>query len=520
MKRIVLITLVVILSAFVITADAYGAIDRKPGPGHNVAITNISVPPSCIQGDAARVVVTIKNQGNYSEKLVVTLTDVTNGKEIEQKSVTLSEATEGEMDETVDLIFDSPVSGKQYFGYPVVCGDVNGDGYDDLLTTASQWNNAQGRAYLYYGGKSMDTTPDKTFTGETAGDLFGGGGAALGDVNGDNYDDVLVGAPGYRGGAEDGRVYIFYGGPDMDENADLILEGESGKAGYYGVVIVTGDLNDDGYADVVVSANKCEDDRGRVYLYYAGNPMDTTCDLTLDGESSNDFFGRKAAIGGDVNGDGYPDLILGARRYPGGKEKGRAYLFYGGNPMDNICDKTFTGASNKDRFGEAVHIFDVDNDGFGDVVIGAWGYSGGSNQGRVYLYWGEADIDVTVADKTFTGKPGNARAAFGSFIWAGYVNNDNYGDLLIVGFNYYKGDRRGQAYIYYGGTKENMNEAADHTFTGVDKYSFWCRVTLGDVNNDGYDDAIIGGWEYNGNQGRVWLYYGGSSKCSTDVTFN
>jgi len=65
-----------------------------------------------------------------------------------------------------------------------------------------------------------------------------------------------------------------------------------------------------------------------------------------------------------------------------------------------------------------------------------------------------------------------------------------------------------------------MNEAADHTFTGVDQYSFWCRVTLGDVNNDGYDDAIIGGWEYNGNQGRVWLYYGGPSSCSTDVTFN
>jgi pectate lyase len=486
---------------------------------HDVAITDVSVPSSCNRGDIVPVEVSVANQGVCKEAFRVILTDHTYGEEIASEEVTLAKGWKDRSEDDADLIFDSPASGKQHFGYPVVCGDVNGDGYEDLLTTAGQWNNAQGRAYLHYGGKNMDTIPDKIFAGEAAGDLFGDGGAALGDVNGDHYDDVLVGAPGHKGGAEDGRVYIYYGSPDMDDNADLILEGESEEAGYFGVVIVTGDLNNDGYGDVVVSANKYKSYKGRVYLYYGGEAMDNICDVTFDGENANDMFGRKAAIGGDVNGDGYPDLILGARRYPGGQEKGRAYLFYGGNPMDNIRDKTFTGVSNKDTFGEAVALFDIDDNGFADVVIGAWGYNAGSRQGRVYLYWGEADIDATVADKTFTGKPGEAKACFGSFIWGGYVNNDNYGDLLIAGFGYHNGDARGQAYIYYGGTNTSMDEAANHTFTGESPGSQPNRVTLGDVNNDGYDDAIIGGYNYNGGQGRVWLYYGNSND-STQLKFD
>jgi ankyrin repeat protein len=486
---------------------------------HDITITDVSVPSTCVQGDTASVTISVANKGAYKETFRVILNDQTSNEEIASEEVTLVKAREDRLGDDADVIFDSPASGKQYFGYPVICGDVNGDDYNDLLVGASQWNNTQGRAYLYYGGRNMDTIPDKTFTGEGTGDWFGDGGASLGDVNGDNYDDVVVGASNYRGSAKDGRVYIFYGGPDMDEHADLILKGESGGGGYYGATIATGDVNNDSYCDVVVTAIFMNSQRGRAYLYYGGDPMDATCDLTFDGENTNDWFGRKAAIGGDVNGDGYSDLIIGARRYPGGKEKGRAYLFYGGNPMNHICDKIFTGMSDKDRFGEAVHITDVDNDGFGDVAIGAWGYNGGSSQGRVYLYWGEADIDPTVADKTFTGMSGNVRTAFGGFIWGGNINNDNYKDLLIVGFNYYRGDQRGQAYIYYGGTKENMNEVADNTFTGVDQNSFWCRVALGDVNNDCYDDAIIGGWKYNNDQGRVWLYYGDPGD-STQLKFD
>ena len=428
MKRIVLITSVAILSAFVITSDAYGVPNRKPEPSHDVAITDISVPSSCIQGDAVPVVITVKDQGNCSEKFAVTLTDTTDGIEIGIQSVTLSAAGQGGMDESVDLIFDSPVSGKQNFGYPVVCGDVNGDGYDDLLVGASQWNNGTGRAYLYYGGTNMDTTPDKIFTGQTAADLFGDGGAALGDINGDNYYDVLVGAPGHRGGAQDGRVYIFYGGPDMDEVADLTLDGESGGGGYYGATIVTGDVNNDSYEDVVVTAILMNSQKGRAYLYYGGDPMDNTCDLTFDGENATDWFGRKAYIGDSVNDDNYADLLIGARKFPDSLSRGRAYLYYGGSPMNNISDMTFTGQNDGDQFGEGLCIVDLDNDSYADAIVSAPVYN--SYQGRIYLYYGGTGMDE-IADKTFEGEPGVGAMLL--TMAGGHFNNDDYGDYIDMG---------------------------------------------------------------------------------------
>jgi hypothetical protein len=518
LRRTGLKILVVILSVFFIMGAGCAALDGKSEQSHDLAVTNISAPSSCVQGDTIPVIVTVKNQGNCSESFVVTLTDLTYGLEIGNQTVTLSAVGQGGMDEIIDLIFDSPVSGKQYFGWPPACGDVNGDGYDDLLAPASMWNNAQGRAYLYYGGKNMDTTPDKTFTGEGAGDIFGDG-CSIGDVNGDKYCDVIVAAPGYSDGAKDGRVYIYYGGPDMDDQADLILEGESGGGGYYGVAIGAGDVDKDGYDDVIVTAVKMNSEKGRAYLYYGGDPMDNICDLTFDGENEGDCFGRTVFLGdGDVNGDNYADVLIGARDYPSGSAKGRAYLFYGGDSMDNICDKAFTGESNRHELSQGVAIFDVDNDGFGDVICGANQYNG--RQGRVYIYWGEKDMDVSV-DKVFTGEPGKANSEFGCYVWGGHVNDDEYGDIIIGAFNYYNSDRRGRAHIYYGDTIAKMDEVADCTFSNDSPMSdFGMRLTVGDVNGDGHDDAIINGWKYNNEQGRIWLYYGGLSKWSTDLSFD
>lgn len=488
-------------------------------PTQGAAITNISVPETCVQGDTVPIVVSVENRGDQQHTCEIILTDRTEGREIGRKSVTLSETGKAGIDEICDLVFESPVPGKQYFGYPPACGDVNGDGYDDLLITASQWNEAMGRAYLYYGGKNMDTAPDFIFTGEGAGDLFGDGGAALGDINGDGYDDVLVGAPGFSGGTEDGRVYIFYGGPHMDDNADLILDGESGGRGYFGLMIVTGDVNGDKYEDVVVTAVKMNSWKGSAYLYYGGSRMDNQCDLKFGGENPNDWFGRYAAMGGDVNGDRYPDLLIGARRYPNDHAKGRAYLFYGGNRMDSICDKIFTGKSDYDDF-STVAIIDIDNDGFDDVAAGSRKYHAGQCQGRVYLYWGGTEESMDVhADKVFTGEADPANATFGSFICGADINKDGYGDLMFVGYDYCNFDQRGQGCICYGGTRTSMDEVADWMFIGGSPGSQLNRIAVGDVNGDGYDDVVIGGYAYNNGQGRVWLFYNTPS-CSANLTFD
>ena len=117
-----------------------------------------------------------------------------------------------------------------YFGYSVAgAGDVNGDGYGDVIVGAYH-NDAggtdAGRAYVHFGGPGADAVADLTLTGAAAYDQFGYSVAGAGDINGDGYDDVIVGALFNDGGAANaGRAYVYYGGPGADATADLTLTG-------------------------------------------------------------------------------------------------------------------------------------------------------------------------------------------------------------------------------------------------------------------------------------------------------
>ncbi len=185
---------------------------------------------------------------------------------------------------------------KQYFGDSLTVGDVNGDGYDDLLASVAGYNNAQGKVYLYFGGRNMDNNADKVFIGEAAGNHFGNMAGTLGDINGDGYYDVIIGARGYStngysssgDGWGDGRVYIYYGAANMDTIADIILEGEVGQRGGFGVDVRASDIDNDGYDDLLVGAMAYDHERGRVYLFWGGNPMDTSPDMIFEGEADGD----------------------------------------------------------------------------------------------------------------------------------------------------------------------------------------------------------------------------------------
>ena len=250
--------------------------------------------------------------------------------------------------------------------------------------------------------------------------------------------------------------------------------------------------------------------------------MDTDSAKVFEGENADDWFGLRATIGGDVDGDGYREILIGAMCFPGNNpDQGRAYLYYGNDKgtMDTTCDMIFPcPESGRNNFGISVDTFDIDNDGHADVIIGA--RFACDFRGRVYVYWGDerANMDA-IPDKVFTGEKEGIPILGGNTIRCGYFNNDNYADIAVAALNWYRWNHMGRVYVYYGGTKTLMDDDADKTFAGVLRSDFGKYFHIGNLNNDNYSDIVIGAWRYNNLQGRAWLYYG-SPGDSTQLKFD
>jgi hypothetical protein len=289
------------------------------------------------------------------------------------------------MDNLADKIFTGDPNATSRLGQEVVLGkDINGDGYGDMFIGAPYYEDIQGRVYIYYGGKDATfDVPDLTLTGKGNNNYFGHD-IEMADFNNDNYTDMAITAPGYN--CFQGRVYLYYGGPNFDTTADKVFDGEKRTTGRFGREIAAGDINNDGFAELLVCADEFDSKKGRVYLFYGapGTDMDTTCDLIFDGQNPDDRFGRALALGKDVDGDGYGDMIIGSRYYPKGKGDGGACLYYGaqGTSMDNICDSIFNRQSPGENIATDVDLFDIDNDNLADIIIAARKYD--NNRGLVW----------------------------------------------------------------------------------------------------------------------------------------
>jgi hypothetical protein len=177
------------------------------------------------------------------------------------------------MNVKADVIFDSESAEKNYFGQGVALSDFNNDGFDDIVIGAQGYNKRQGRVYLYYGSTraELDIIPEKTFDGELPYSDYGFT-FLCSDIDGDNNEDIIIGADFIR--QQVGRVYVYWGSElsNPSPQPGRILTGEN-PGEWFSAMIGCGDVNKDGYDDLVVGAHGYEagSAQGRAYLYF-GRP--------------------------------------------------------------------------------------------------------------------------------------------------------------------------------------------------------------------------------------------------------
>ena len=353
-------------------------------------------------------------------------------------------------------------------------GDADADGYADLLVGADEESSGgsfAGAAYLVLGpvsGRVRLSAADAKFIGEASGDYAGRSVSSAGDVDANGCADLLVGAHRQdSGGSFAGAAYLVLGPVSRRVDlsaADAKLVGEAG-GDYAGCSVSSaGDVDADGCADLLVGANKQDSGgshAGAAYLVLgpvSGEVDLSDADAKLVGEASGDYAGCSVSSAGDVDADGYADLLGGAEgEDSGGSLAGAAYLVLGpvSGELDlSASDAKLVGEASGDYAGSSVSSAgDVDADGYADLLVGAdEESSGGSCAGAAYLVLGPVSgaVDLSAADAKLVGEVSNDYAGC-SVSSAGDVDADGYDDLMVGAcFHDAGGGAAGAAYLIYG----------------------------------------------------------------------
>ncbi|MBS1552865.1 MAG: FG-GAP repeat protein, partial [Bacteroidetes bacterium] len=403
------------------------------------------------------------------------------------------------MDGTPDRTYSGENNGDAS-GFSVACaGDFNNDGYPDLITGAPGFGSSRGRVYLYdlnFG--RLD--PGVIYIGENSQDKFGTCVKKAGDINKDGYDDLIIGAPGYNGSL--GRAYVFYGGPAPGNTPSVVLSGENSflQNTYFGYSCSgAGDLNKDGFDDVIVGAYGWSSQTGRAYIYFGGAGMDDIPDLILQNDLANDCFGYSVSGAGDVNGDGYSDVLAGGKH---------PCIYFGGNNMDNIPDLVFSGGNEGFFYGNPVSTAgDINGDGFSDVMVGIFNYS---DNIRAFVYFGGSVMDNNI-DLILHGN--NIINNYDVFVYtAGDVNNDGYDDMAVGLDEWSRGESN--AMIFFGGSIPDNIPDVSMNYEFLSDH-FGATGMSEDFNGDGYSDVIFGAWANNQSSGKSYIFNGGENMDNT-----
>ena len=400
----------------------------------------------------------------------------------------------------------------------------------------------EGRAFVYYGapqGLGSNGNPDNADWQRSPGQNnaeYGRSVSFAGDINGDGYSDVIVGAPLFdHGQSSEGGVWVYEGSSSGLASPSWFAESDQAYA-YFGYCVSTaGDVNGDGYSDIVIGAETYDNgqtDEGKVFVWHGsssglgsnGNP--TNADWNAESNQAYAWFGRAVSTAGDVNGDGYSDVIVGAETWDGGyTNEGKVYVYYGSS--NGLASSWTSEPTNQQNayFGNSVSSAgDVNRDGYSDIIIGAYGYDNGqTDEGKVYVYHGSG-LGLQ-ASPNWTKEVNQTNANFGQSVsTAGDVNGDGYSDVIIGADMYdYSQTNDGCAWVYNGSSSGLPTDPSwTRSCLQADARFGFAVSTAGDINGDGYSDVIVGAHVYDNSQtdeGGVWAYQGSSSGLGNPTWF-
>jgi hypothetical protein len=376
--------------------------------------------------------------------------------------------------------------------------DPDGDGFADTVVGAP---GGAGAAHVYAGSATgLATTPSLGLAApDLKGTAFGAAIASAGDVDGDGYGDVVVGQPGYPAAGGEGRAFVYSGSPTgLGAAPALTIAAPPGMGGSFGATLTgAGDVNGDGYADVLIGAPTAAGGAGRAFLFLGGKGgLASTPSATLKGDDTpGESHGITVASAGDVNGDGFGDVVVGAfdPTTPGAAAgKVRLYL---GSAMGLVEAPAMVlaapGSAAGDGFGLGLATpGDINADGYTDLVIGAPFTALGA--GSVHVFLGGMTGVGALPAFTLGGTPGELGSFGRSLAASGDPNHDGYSDIVVGEPDAFA--KLGRVHVF-SGSKTGLNSVADVLIEAPVKSAgaFGAAVSMpGDLDHDGNDDAVVG----------------------------
>lgn len=347
--------------------------------------------------------------------------------------------------------------------------------------------------------------------------------SSAGDINGDGFKDIAIGVPYYQiEQNEVGAVFIYYGalnGLPVDPNLVITTNEVSSRFGWS--VDSAGDVNQDGFSDVLVGAIGCshpQKNEGCAYLYLGSDEgLSTSPAWSVEANFSYANLGYQVGMAGDVNGDTYSDFFVTAPGYSQGEpNEGKVFVYHGSSDVPGTLPNWQMEGNNQNAaFGlSASTAGDVNGDHIDDFVVGAPNYSGSLHgSGQVSVYLGQATTGLR--SLAYWTKEGSiSEMHFGELVQpVGDLNGDGYGEIAISAVDDNRNETdEGAVYVFFG-SSNSMNQQAGWIGESNQEDAHY-GISLrgaGDVNGDGIKDLLVGATGFDSaetNTGKVYLYYG------------